>query len=165
MLLSKVAFTEVNTGFYAAAATIGTTAGGFLSQDDAEIYTMARRLLEDMARVGNPSSKDHITLLTDVEQVVDTVTHNHCRQPHGGGGVQQRDPSQVGAGGAMLVPPAGINQSVVSAVSAGQHWLETIGTDDGIPFDHFWQDYDWENMLSHYARPAPHPIPNPHQRQ
>ena len=65
----------------------------------------------------------------------------------------------------MLVPPAGINQSVVSAVSTGQHWLETIGTDDGIPFDHFWQDYDWQNMLSHYARPTPHPIPDPHQHQ
>ena len=37
----------------------------------------------------------------------------------------------------------------------GTHWLETIGTDDGVSLDHLWQDIDWEGMLSSYARATP----------
>lgn len=152
MLLSKVAFTDMATGFYAAA---GTNAGGFPTHDDAELYAVARRLLEDMAQLGNPASKDHVALLADVEQLVDTVTHHRHSSSPSGGGAQQRDLSQAGGGG-ILVSTGGVHQSVVSAVSAGQHWLETMGTDDGIPFDQFWQDIEWENMLSNCTRVAPH---------
>lgn len=132
LLLSKVVFSDATNGLYATP--------DFNRPNDAELYAMARSLLEDMARLGNPASKDHEALLTDVEQVVETVT---SRQQ------QQRDPPQP-----QGVAPPGIGQQQQQA-GGGSHWLETIGTDDGIPLDHFWQDIDWETMLSSYTRATP----------
>lgn len=38
--------------------------------EDMDLYSRARTLLEDMARAGNPASKDHEALLADVESMV-----------------------------------------------------------------------------------------------
>ncbi len=128
LLLSKVMFYDPATGIHASVAT-ATTAGGFSNIGDAELYAAARSLLEEMARFGNPASKDHEALLTDVEQVVETVTNRQ----------QNRDPEGAAPG---------IGQS-------GHHWLETIGTDDEIPLENFWQEINWENVLSGYTRINP----------
>ncbi|KAK7755570.1 hypothetical protein SLS62_002504 [Diatrype stigma] len=133
LLLSRVVFSDATNGLYATP--------GFSCPNDAELYTMARSLLEDMARLGNPASKDHEALLTDVEQVVEMVT---SRQ-------QQREPPQPQG----IVPPGVGQQQQQAGVGGGGHWLETIGTDDGVPLDHFWQDVEWETMLSNYTRATP----------
>ncbi|RYP67140.1 hypothetical protein DL770_008678 [Monosporascus sp. CRB-9-2] len=85
-------------------AVTGPYTTGLSNPDDAELYAMARRLLEDMAQLGDPTGKDHQVLLTDMERVVKVKM--------------------------------------------------TIGMDDGIPLEHFWQDIDWEYMLSTYSRHA-----------
>ncbi|KAM5345224.1 hypothetical protein ACJ41O_011086 [Fusarium nematophilum] len=44
------------------------------SDEDARLYADSRAILEEMARSGNPSAKDHESLLTDVEAMVKEVS-------------------------------------------------------------------------------------------
>ncbi|RYP64593.1 hypothetical protein DL771_008706 [Monosporascus sp. 5C6A] len=90
---------------------------------------MARRLLEDMAQLGNQAGKDHQVLLTDVEQAVKVKMVTSC---------YRNSP-----------------RSAAPGTNWFRHRLETTGMHDGIPLEHSWQDMDWENMLITYPRGTP----------
>lgn len=53
---------------------------------DEYLYSRARTLLEDMARAGNPASKDHEALLLDVECMVTRLSTRGVRPTNQGDG-------------------------------------------------------------------------------
>ncbi|KAL2681054.1 hypothetical protein Neosp_008657 [[Neocosmospora] mangrovei] len=95
------------------------------SEADACLYTDSRAILEDMARSGNPSAKDHESLLTDVEAMVKEVS-SQADQP-------------------MMDPDATITDPWELQPSFGD-----VGFYELIS-DQLWWDIDWSNLSSTYA--------------
>ncbi|KAJ4212558.1 hypothetical protein NW759_011595 [Fusarium solani] len=95
------------------------------AEADARLYTDSRAILEDMARSGNPSAKDHESLLTDVEAMVKEVS-SQADQP-------------------MMDPDATITDPWELQPSFGD-----VGFYELIS-DQLWWDIDWSNLSSTYA--------------
>ncbi|KAM6518616.1 hypothetical protein FSOLCH5_007379 [Fusarium solani] len=95
------------------------------SEADSRLYTDSRAILEDMARSGNPSAKDHESLLTDVEAMVKEVS-SQADQP-------------------MMDPDATITDPWELQPSFGD-----VGFYELIS-DQLWWDIDWSNLSSTYA--------------
>ncbi|KAM0435903.1 hypothetical protein ACHAPT_002795 [Fusarium lateritium] len=95
------------------------------SEADARLYTDSRAILEDMAQSGNPSAKDHESLLTDVEAMVKEVS-SQADQP-------------------MMDPDATITDPWDLQPSFGDlGFYELIS-------DQLWWDIDWSNLSNTYA--------------
>ncbi|KAJ3518913.1 hypothetical protein NM208_g14335 [Fusarium decemcellulare] len=95
------------------------------SDADGRLYTDSRAILEDMARSGNPSAKDHESLLTDVEAMVKEVS-SRADQP-------------------MVDPDATITDPWDLQPSFGDlGFYELIS-------DQLWWDIDWSNLSNTYG--------------
>lgn len=85
--------------------------------------------------MGNPSSKDHEALLSDVEAMVKRVSAEMVRSRQGQG------QAHAGEAGSW-----GDEQSSAGIVDFG------LGEFEGIMGDQLWCDMDWENLLSTYTQ-------------
>lgn len=90
---------------------------------DAALYTRARALLDEMARMGNPAAKDHDALLSDVEAMVKHVSMETSRMRR-----------------ASEVQPW------------GQSWSVADLGFEGVPGDQVWLDMHWETLLNSYMQ-------------
>lgn len=89
-------------------------------KDDTKLYMEARALLDEMVRAGNPASKDHRSLLSDVEEMVSKIM-NHRRN--------------------SVMPAA-------QEADPNNEYYSTSGfMFDGILDEQIWYDMDWESIL------------------
>ena len=88
-------------------------------KEDITLYMEARALLDDMVRVGNPASKDHRYLLSDVEEMVAKVMS--CRR-----------------NSMPAIQEADLN---------GEYYNASGSVFDGILDEQIWYDMDWESIL------------------
>lgn len=94
--------------------------------DDPDLYARARALLEEMARVGNLSAKDHMSLLADVEDMV-----ARCL-------AESRATTQVGTENMTLFDMQGVDNIFEPSF-------------EGLIDEQVWHDLDWENLLRGWA--------------